>query len=205
MKGDLGHAKKDTSIKLEAGDKNDASRKRGERRMLRVGVVGVWVLTLVAVLGTAGLNVLVPTDSSAAAISGNPSDILQLRDVEVTFHKATDTHDVDLMMSLFSYAAVLTDTIRGKIYRGRDDIRTFFGKVAGSMQPQNNWHAYSPIAKTRVDVAGNGSQATLHFESAYIDVSSRQIRIHTLYDAVLARFGGRWLIKELKISTTPEI
>jgi hypothetical protein len=61
--------------------------------------------------------------ASAAALagagpvdSGSPADVLQLRNVEVTFHTAGSVlpdKDLELMMSLYAEDAVLTDTAHG--------------------------------------------------------------------------------------------
>ena len=125
---------------------------------------------------------------------------MQIHNIEITFHKAGTTKDIDLMLSLFADDAVLT--AGGKTYTGKDEIRTYW-KSAGTFQPQNQWVAYTPAFRIRYDV--EGEQAHLYFECLYVDKVGQRIAAHTNSDDVLVRVNGRWLIKEMRAAAIPEI
>jgi uncharacterized protein (TIGR02246 family) len=130
----------------------------------------------------------------------NPKDFMQIHRIEIDFHKAGTTKDLDLMMSLFADDAVLT--AGGKTYKGKDQIRSFW-KSAGTFQPQNHWVAYTPAF--RISYAVNGDSAHLYFECLYVDKASKKIAVHTNSDDVLVRVNGRWLIREMKAAVVPEL
>ncbi len=136
-----------------------------------------------------------------AAPSANPSDLLAIHDVEIVFHKAASTKDLDLMLSLFADDAILS--AGGKTYTGKNEVRAYFATVAGAFQPQNRWAAYTPAYKIRMSV--DGDRATLFFECLYVDVATRQIKAHTNSDDILVRSGGKWLIKEMRAGAATEI
>jgi hypothetical protein len=138
---------------------------------------------------------------SAAGSEENPADLMALHNVEIVFHQAASTKDLDLMMSLFADGATLT--VGGKTYSGKDQVRSYFASVAGPFQPQNKWVAYTPAQRIRIDV--NGSQAHLYFECLYVDVVGKQIAAHTFSDDNMVRSGGKWLIKEMKAGPLPEL
>jgi SnoaL-like domain len=121
--------------------------------------------------------------------------------VEIVFHQAASTKDLDLMMSLFSDGATLT--VGGKTYNGKDQVRSYFATVAGSFQPQNKWVAYTPAQRIRISI--NGDQAHLYFECLYVDVIGKQIAVHTFSDDNMVRVGDKWLIKEMKAGLAPEL
>src|SRR5476649_1434404 len=88
------------------------------------------------------------TAPASDADRGSPTDILQVRNVEITFHQAGSvlpSKDLGLMMSLYADDAVLTDTANGnKQYKGKDQVRHYFLDVAGPFRPQNHWIGYTP-------------------------------------------------------------
>jgi hypothetical protein len=139
--------------------------------------------------------------AGAANTEDNPADLMALHNVEIVFHQAASTKDLDLMMSLFADGATLT--VGGKTYTGKDQVRSYFASVAGSFQPQNKWFAYTPAQRIRIDI--NDSQAHLYFECLYVDVVGKQIAAHTFSDDNMVRSGGKWLIKEMKAGPLPEL
>jgi hypothetical protein len=134
--------------------------------------------------------------SAAALADANVSlaDFARLHQVEITFHKAASTQDVDLMMSLFAKDATLT--YAGKTYAGADQIRTFFSTVAKPFQPGNHWAAYTPAYRIRLGV--DGDHATLYFECLYVDMATGTIMAHTNSDDTLIRSGDHFLIQTMK-------
>jgi uncharacterized protein (TIGR02246 family) len=142
---------------------------------------------------------------SAAMIAGatteeNAEDFMNLHKVEIAFHEAGTTKNLDMMLSLFADDAVLT--VGGKTYTGKDQIKRFF-EAAGTFQPQNHWVAYTPAFRIRYSVEGN--RAHLYFECLYVDKDSNKIAAHTNSDDTLVRINGRWLIKEMKAAPVREL
>ncbi len=137
----------------------------------------------------------------AASEEANPVDFMDLHQVEIIFHTAASTKNLDLMMSLFADDAKLS--VGDKTWSGKDQVRNYFSTVAGSFQPQNQWVAYTPAHRIRFNV--NGDRATLYFECLYVDSRAKEIKAHTFSDDSLVRSGGKWLIKEMKAGTVPEL
>jgi ketosteroid isomerase-like protein len=154
----------------------------------------VWLLALAApvLLSTAVL--------SLAGTEENAEDFMQLHKVEITFHEAGTTKNLDLMLSLFADDAVIN--AGGKTYKGKDQIRAFW-QNAGTFQPQNQWVAYTPAFRIRYDV--DGDNAHLYFECLYVDKVANKIAAHTNSDDELVRVNGRWLIKEMTAAAVPEL
>ena len=138
---------------------------------------------------TAGLSTAM---IAAATTEENAEDFMQLHKVEIAFHEAGTTKNLDLMLSLFADDAVLT--AGGKTYTGKDQIRSFW-QAAGTFQPQNQWVAYTPAFRIRYSVEGD--RAHLYFECLYVDKAANKIAAHTNSDDTLMRVNGRWLIKEM--------
>jgi ketosteroid isomerase-like protein len=137
---------------------------------------------------------------SYAGEKDNPEDFMQIHNIEIAFHKAGSTKDLDLMLSLFADDAVLT--AGGKTYTGKDEIRSYW-KSAGTFQPQNQWVAYTPAFRIRYAVKGD--YAHLYFECLYVDKTTQKIAAHTNSDDELVRINGHWLIKEMKAAAVPEL
>lgn len=151
---------------------------------------------LLLVLGTVAALAL-----PAGAWAGeeeNASDFRQLHQVEITFHQAGSTKNLDLMLSLFADDAVLT--AGGKTYSGKDQVKKYW-QAAGPFQPQNQWVGYTPAFRIHYDVRGD--RAHLYFECLWVDAKAGKIAAHTNSDDILARVNGGWLIKEMKAAAVP--
>jgi SnoaL-like protein len=138
---------------------------------------------------------------AAKAADADPRTFTQLHEIEITFHQAASTKDIDLMMSLFADDAALS--VGDKTYRGRGEVRSYFEKVAGPFRPQNHWVAYTPAQRIRFEVTGD--RAHLYFECLYVDVLDKEIKAHTFSDDNLIRSGGKWLINEMKAGVVPDL
>ena len=137
----------------------------------------------------------------AASEETNPVEFMELHQGEIVFHTAASTKNLDMMMSLFADDASLQ--AGGKTWSGKDQVRNYFATVAGSFQPQNQWVAYTPAHRIRFSVEGN--RATLYFECLYVDAKAREIKAHTFSEDNLVRVGDKWLIKEMKAGTVPQL
>jgi ketosteroid isomerase-like protein len=122
----------------------------------------------------------------------------QIDEIEKTFHRATSTKNLDLMMSLFADTASLVAT--AGTYTGPTQIRKFFA-AAAPFQPNNNWMAETPAFKIRITV--DGDAGTLYFECHYVDKGTRQMASVVAADTKVAKIDGHWLItKFVGVPTT---
>jgi len=135
-----------------------------------------------------------------AAIEEDPTDFMNIHKIEIVFHEAGTTKNLDLMMSLFADDATLT--FGGKTYTGKDQVRSYW-QAAGPFQPQNQWVAYTPAFRIKYTVEGNA--AHLYFECLYVDKVANKIAAHTNSEDTLVRVNGKWLIKDMKAATVPEL
>lgn len=134
---------------------------------------------------------LVPVTTWAAE-DENAEDFMQMHNVEIAFHEAGSTRNLELMLSLFADDAVLTT--KGKTYAGKEQIKNYW-QAHPAFQPQNEWVGYTPAFRIRYDIKGD--QAHLYFECLWIDKKAGKIAAHTNSDDTLARVNGKWLIKEM--------
>jgi uncharacterized protein (TIGR02246 family) len=140
------------------------------------------------------------TDTEAQDRLQLQSDRYAIEQIEVTWHKASSTKDVDLMMTLWANDA--TATLGGQTYTGKDQIREFFATQAAPFQPENDWVSETPAYKIRITV--DGDKGTLYFECHYVDVATGKVAAVVSADQDVARINGRWLITKL-VSATPEL
>ena len=140
------------------------------------------------------------TGMAIAGTEEDADDFMQIHNIEIVFHQAGTTKNLDLMMSLFADDATITSG--GKTYRGKDQIKAFW-QAAGTFQPQNQWVAYTPAFRIKYSVEGNS--AHLYFECLYVDKTANKIAAHTNSDDTLIRVNGKWVIKDMKAATVPEL
>jgi ketosteroid isomerase-like protein len=138
--------------------------------------------------------------ASQAATEEDAEDFMGIHKIEITFHEPGTTKNIDLMMSLFADDATLTSG--GKTFRGKEQIRSYW-QGAGPFQPQNQWVAYTPAF--RIKYAVEGDKAHLYFECLYVDKTKNNIAAHTNSEDTLTRVNGKWLIKDMKASSVPEL
>jgi SnoaL-like domain len=152
-----------------------------------------------ALAATAALSFVVVPVLPAAA-EENAQDFMDFHKIEITFHEAATTKNLDLMLSLFANDATLTSG--GKTYTGKDQVRSYW-QAAGPFQQQNQWVAYTPAFRIKYTVEGDA--AHLYFECLYVDKAANKIAAHTNSNDTLVRVGGKWLIKDMKAATVPEL
>jgi hypothetical protein len=154
-----------------------------------------WLASAAALAGTG------PADS------GSPADVLQLRNIEVTFHMAGSVlpdKDLELMMSLYAEDAVLTDTAHGnKVYQGKDQVRTYWRDVGAPFRPENHWLGYTPAF--RIHAHAKDDTGTLYFECLWMDADRNVIGAHSFSDMTLARVHGHWLVKTIKVGKVEKL
>lgn len=147
------------------------------------GALALLVLALAA-CGGAGAS------SGSDEAMQHQADLYAIDQIEKTWHRATSTQDVDLMMSLWAPNATFT-VGPGQTLVGKNQIRGFWLK-APVFQPKNHWVSETPAYKIRITV--NGDKGTLYFECHYVDPKTQKVTQYTAADQQVARIDGRWLI-----------
>src|SRR5438874_13306401 len=87
-------------------------------------------------------------------------DSAAIEQIEVKWHEASSTKNVDMMMSLWADNA--TFTAGGQTYTGKGEIRSFFATKAAPFQSKNNWVSDTPAYKVRTTV--DGDKGSISFE-----------------------------------------
>jgi hypothetical protein len=166
------------------------------RRVTRRWALCLAVFALLGSLSGCGSTGASP---SAAAETQRQADLFAIGQIEVNWHKAASSKDLDLMMSLWADNA--TFTTASQTYSGKDQIRQFFTQAA-PFKPENNWVSDTPAYKSRTTV--DGDKGTLYFQCDYIDVATKQVKVVVSADQNVARVNGKWLITSA-ISATPDL
>jgi ketosteroid isomerase-like protein len=151
--------------------------------------------SLIVVLGIALTGSLAACGGSSGTSAATQAlqkqaDVNAIDGIEKTWHKASSTHNVDLMMSI--WAPDSTFTIGPTTLTGRAQIRDFFTTKAAPFQAANHWVSDTPAYKIRITV--NGDRGTLYFECHYIDVKTQKVMSVVAADQNVQRIDGKWLI-----------
>jgi ketosteroid isomerase-like protein len=153
--------------------------------MKRIAMVALTVIAL----PLAGCGGSAKSSSASQAVQ-HQADLYQLEQVEKTWHKASSSHDVDLMMSLWAPDA--TFNIGPETLDGKAQIRKFFATKVGAFKPANHWVSETPAYKIRMTV--DGDKGTLYFECHYVDVKTQKIVSTVGADQNMQKINGKWLI-----------
>jgi SnoaL-like protein len=176
------------------GVRSRATARGGRHRLVGWVSVAAAAAFVIAACGTSSG----PAAADAAAVQKD-ADLYAINQIEVTWHKASSTKNVDLMMSLWADDA--TFTTAAKTYSGKAAIRDFFATAAAPFKAESNWVSDTPAYKTRTTV--DGDKGTLYFECDYIDITTKKVMVVVSADQQVARINGVWLIKAA-ISATPD-
>ena len=152
-------------------------------------------VSLIVVLGvvlTVSLTACGGSSKASAATQAlqKQADVNAIDAIEKTWHKASSTHNVSLMMSV--WAPDSTFTIGPGTLTGKSQIRDFFAHKAAPFQPGNHWVSDTPAYKIRITV--NGDRGTLYFECHYIDVKTQKVVSVAGADQTVQKINGKWLI-----------
>jgi hypothetical protein len=139
-----------------------------------------------ALAGCGGSN----KTATADALIQKEATLWQIDQIEVQFHRATSTQNLNLMMSLWAPGAVFN--IDQQTLTGKAQIRHWFATQAGAFQPGNHWESDTPSYKLKATV--NGDKATLYFECHYIDPKTAQVVSYVAVTHQLQKINGKWLI-----------
>jgi uncharacterized protein (TIGR02246 family) len=173
----------------------DVARLHDSRRLrvLAVPLVALALAGSVAACGSGGSSAALATNVQKQA------DLYAINQIEVKWHQAASTKDLDLMMSLWADNA--TFTTASQTYSGKDQIRQFF-TAAAPFKPENQWVSDTPAYKSRTTV--DGDKGTLYFQCDYIDVATKKVKITVSADQQVARINGAWVITSA-VSATPSL
>lgn len=160
--------------------------------MRRVWVVGLALVALLVACSSNGAS------SSALKAAQRQADLYAIDQIEVTWHKAASTKDINLMMSLWADNARFI--VGTTVLTGKDQIRNFFATKAAPFRPQNNWVSDTLAYKNQATV--NGDRGTLYFECHYIDVTTHQLMSIVGADVSVARVKTHWFITN-SVSSSP--
>ncbi len=154
------------------------------RRTLIVGLTGLMLAMSLTACGGSSKG------SGSDRATQRQADLYAIGEIEKTWHKASSTQDVDLMMTLWADDATLnlgTETLTGKA-----KIRDFFVHKAAPFQAGNKWVSETPAYKIRATV--NGDKGTLYFECHYVDVKTSKVVSVVAADQNVQKIDGKWLI-----------
>jgi uncharacterized protein (TIGR02246 family) len=164
---------------------------------MRTLLIGAALAVLVASLAACG-------GSGASSASGQElqreADLYAIDQIEKTWHRATSSQDVDLMMSLWAPNATFTAG-PGQTLTGKKQIRTFW-RGAPVFQSENHWVSETPAYKIRITV--DGDRGTLYFECHYVDPKTGKVMAIAGADERVARIDGRWLVTD-HVGATPTL
>lgn len=161
------------------------------RRLAGLGAMLVLVLALAACGGSSGKGA---TDQATQG----EADRYAIEQIESTWHKASSTHDINLMMTLWAPDA--TFGVGAETLTGKAQIRSFFVNKVAPFQPENHWISETPAYKIRVTV--NGDKGTLYFECVYVDAKTGKVMSVVAADQNVQKINGKWLISSSAASPT---
>lgn len=156
------------------------------------GVVAAFAVPLSASGGTSAGT------SSADATTQREADMWQIDQIEVHWHQATSTHNINEMMALWAPGAVFN--ISGQTLTGKAQIRKWF--LTQNPAFHNHWLSDTPTYKIRVTI--NGDKGTLYFQCHYIDTKTKMVVKYPAVDHKVQKINGKWLIVD-SADATPEL
>ena len=168
----------------------------GIRTLLGVGIVAALVVPFSAFGGTS--NRVVQKDAALQ----RQADLWQIDQIEVKFHRATSTHDLKLMMSLWAPGAVFN--IDQQTLTGKAQIRHWFATENKAFMAKNHWESDTPTYKMKIHLFGD--KATFYFECHYIkpnlDLTKARVMAIAGVTHTMQKINGKWLITNSAGSTT---
>jgi SnoaL-like domain len=164
------------------------------KTLMLAGVVAALVVPLSALGGTTTHAV------SRTASLQRMANLYEIDQIEVKFHRATSTHNLKLMMSLWAPGAVFD--IDQQTLVGKAQIRHWFATENKAFLPQNHWQSDTPSYKLKVHLTGD--RATMYFECDYIDPTTDSVVASAGVTHNLQKIKGKWLItNSVGSATTP--
>jgi hypothetical protein len=138
----------------------------------------------------------------AAGTEENAETFMQMHKIEIDWHTAQTTKNLDLMLSVFVDNA--TFMVGGKTYTGKAQIKQFW-QASPVFKPQNQFVAYTPSSRLHYDLEGNAGH--LYFECIQLNRATDQIVPHSHVgvhaDVILE--NGQLLIKDATATALPQL
>jgi uncharacterized protein (TIGR02246 family) len=131
--------------------------------------------------------------SKASEAAFESADKYEIGQLQVKWHEALTTKNLDMAMSLFADDAVFT--VAGQTYSGKEQIQNWLSTKAAPFKPENRWTSLHPAFKLRITAVDD--QGTLHFECHFVDPETQEFKASLQADARVARISGRWLVTSL--------
>jgi ketosteroid isomerase-like protein len=157
--------------------------------------IGLVLVGIAAVMGLQSGGAAKASTNDAA--TQRDADLYQIDRIEVKFHRATSTHDLRLMMSLWAPGAVFN--IDQQTLVGKAQIRHWFATQNGAFMPSHHWESDTPSYKIRINL--NGDKASMYFECHYVDPKTSTIVAKAGVTHTLQKIDGEWLITNSAGST----
>jgi hypothetical protein len=154
------------------------------RTLLAGCAVAVVSVGLVSGCGGSGKS------SAANALMQRESNLYEIDQIEVKWHKATSHHDINLMMSLWAPGAVFN--IDNQTLTGKAQIKNWF--LTKNKAFSNHWESDTPSYKIRVVMNAGEDKGTLYFECHYIDPKTQKVVSFPGVDHKVQKINGKWLI-----------
>jgi hypothetical protein len=162
------------------------------KTLLLAGVVAALVVPLSALGGTTSRT------AAKTATLQRQANLYEIDQIEVKFHRATSTHNINLMMSLWAPGAVFN--IDQQTLVGKGQIEKWFETENKAFMQQNHWESDTPSYKIRIHLI-NGTNATMYFECHYIDPTTSKVVALAGVTHTLQKIKGKWLITNSAGST----
>jgi hypothetical protein len=161
------------------------------RTLLAVGLVAALVVPISAFGGTS-------TKASAKSASlERQANLYEIDQIEVKFHRATSTHNLNLMMSLWAPGSVFN--IDQQTLTGKAQIRHWFATENKAFMSANHWESDTPTYKEKIHLFGD--KATFYFECHYIDPATAKVVALAGVTHTVQKINGKWLITNSAGST----
>ena len=155
-------------------------------------VYAATLVALVVAMQTTGGTAGAAKASTADDVTQRDADLYQIDQIEVKFHRATSTHNLKLMMSLWAPGAVFN--IDQQTLTGKAQIRNWFKTENKAFMPSHHWESDTPSYKLKVHL--NGENATMYFECHYIDPKTSKVVGLAGVTHTLQKINGKWLITD---------
>lgn len=159
--------------------------------LLLAGVVAALVVPISALGSTSAA-------AKSAALQQRQANYWQINEIEVRFHRATSTHNIKLMMSLWAPGAVFD--IDQQTLVGKAQIKHWFLTQNKAFMPQDHWQSDTPTYKIKIQLEGP-NEATMFFECDYINPKTNTVVASAGVTHTLQKLNGKWLITNSTGST----
>jgi SnoaL-like domain len=158
------------------------------RTLLAAGIVAALVVPFSAFGGTSS-----HTSAKTASLQ-KLANMYEISQIEVKFHRATSTHNLNLMMSLWAPGAVFN--IDQQTLTGKAQIRHWFATENPAFMSNHHWESTTPTYKEKIHLTGD--KASLYFECVYINPNADLPKARVMAIAgvthQLQKINGKWLI-----------